>query len=394
MEKRNRGGLWGARLRVGFAPFRFLAFLLFASVPVSLVLTGCAAPGEPIERRAPVPTPISDLAAVQRGSDVILTFTLPRQTVQKLPLKSLPAVEIYRDFSPPGSASENFSLVATIPPSQLSQYTEQGHVRYPDPLPARDFAGNPGTDAVYSVRTRAAEKKESENSNLVAVPLAVPPKPISDAKAQVTHNAILLSWTVPSAIITGAPANILGFRIYRAELETPPGSASAGLRERKSALAQVGETDSSTTSFADIHFVFGATYEYSIRSVFPAGKETSESDDSNLVDVMPRDVFPPAAPQGLEVIFVPAQAGAPASLDLSWAISPETDVVGYNVYRSEQEGARGGRLNAALLRTPAFRDMNAVPGRRYFYTVTAVDTAGLESAASAAVLGGVPQSSH
>jgi fibronectin type 3 domain-containing protein len=81
-------------------------------------------------------------------------------------------------------------------------------------------------------------------------------------------------------------------------------------------------------------------------------------------------------------------------LDLSWAINPATNVVGYNVYRSEQEGAPGMRLNPELLLTPAFRDMNAVLGRPYFYTVTAVDRSGNESAASAAASGGIPAESQ
>jgi len=43
-----------------------------------------------------------------------------------------------------------------------------------------------------------------------------------------------------------------------------------------------------------------------------------------------------------------------------------------------------------LLLTPAFRDMNVQPGRRYFYTVTAVDRSGNESPVSEAVAGSVP----
>ena len=87
---------------------------------------------------------------------------------------------------------------------------------------------------------------------------------------------------------------------------------------------------------------------------------------------------------------IPAQGAAPAYLDLSWSISAENDIAGYNIYRSEQEGAAGRKQNPELLLTPAFRDMNAVPGRRYFYTVTAVDRVGNESPASAAASGEVP----
>ena len=97
---------------------------------------------------------------------------------------------------------------------------------------------------------------------------------------------------------------------------------------------------------------------------------------------------------GLVVALVPRGADTPAHLELSWAISPETDVAGYNVYRSEQAGAPGTRLTTDLLLTPAFRDMNVEPGHRYLYTVTAVDRSGNESPASEAISGGVPAESQ
>jgi fibronectin type 3 domain-containing protein len=106
------------------------------------------------------------------------------------------------------------------------------------------------------------------------------------------------------------------------------------------------------------------------------------------------DVYPPAAPTQLIATPVPTENGTPAHVDLSWAINPETDLAGYNVYRSDQSGVPGTRLNSQPLPTPTIRDMNAVPGRSYFYTVTAVDRTGNESAASAAVRVALPAESQ
>jgi hypothetical protein len=392
MKKISRDASWGIARAAALAPqslaIGFAAWICFFAI------SGCAAPGEPIERRPPVPTPISDLTALQQGSDVLLTFTLPKETVQRLPLKSPPSVEIYREFSTAEADRKKLSLVTTIPATMLSQYTAQGQIHCADTLRPEDFAQNPGAEAIYSVHTRASEKKESDDSNLVYVPLVVPPKPIDDAKAQVTHDAILLRWTPPAMTVTGSAANISGFHVYRSELESPPLSASANPPQRNLPLALVGETDPPAAIFADSHFSFGSTYEYLIRSVFRSPTGPLESDDSNLVEVTPRDIFPPATPQGLEVVLLPGEGNSPPSLDLSWAINQETDLAGYNVYRSEQEGARGERINPEPLRTPAFRDMNALPGHRYFYTVTAVDTAGTESSPSASVSGSIPAESH
>jgi len=157
--------------------------------------------------------------------------------------------------------------------------------------------------------------------------------------------------------------------------------------------------DAEAPPFQDTQFEFGASYVYSVRSVEEfAGGATIESGDSNLAEVSPRDTFPPAAPQGLVVVLVPRQGETPARLELSWSISPETDIAGYNVYRSEQEGARGVPVSETaaqkLLPTPAYSDMNVEPGHRYFYSVSAVDRAGNESVPSAAVSGDVPAESQ
>ena len=103
--------------------------------------------------------------------------------------------------------------------------------------------------------------------------------------------------------------------------------------------------------------------------------------------------LPPAAPENLVAVSVPAQPGEPAHIELSWQISPEPDVAGYNLYRSGQDGVPGTRQNMELLLTPAFRDMNVVSGGRYSYSVTALDRSGNESSTGTAVSGEVPAES-
>jgi fibronectin type 3 domain-containing protein len=72
-------------------------------------------------------------------------------------------------------------------------------------------------------------------------------------------------------------------------------------------------------------------------------------------------------------------------MDLSWSISPEEDLAGYHVFRSEQQGTREQRLTRDILLAPSFRDTSVTPDRRYTYWVTAVDRKGNESTRSASV---------
>jgi fibronectin type 3 domain-containing protein len=366
-------------------------------------LTGCAAPGEPVERKPQVPTAIADLAAQQQGNDVILTFTKPKETVERRPLKQTPAIEIYRKFEAvPGSAAPSAKavpeLILTIPPAMVDRYSQKDHVHVVSALDAGDLSQHIGWTAAYTVRTRASSKKESADSNHAEVRVYPAADPIEDVKTEVTHAGIILRWTPPKKTPAGTTPAIVAYHIYRAEaapgVQTQPEPAAntsvsvSEVPKLKVPFTRIGETPE--VSFQDMQVEFGATYVYSIRSVSQYPDVTLESADSNLIIVTPRDTFPPAAPQGLVVVLVTAQGENPAYLDISWAISPETDTAGYNVYRREQDGVAGTRLNSELLLTPAFRDMNAEPSHHYMYSATAVDRAGNESQASEPVSGSVP----
>jgi hypothetical protein len=239
-------------------------------------------------------------------------------------------------------------------------------------------------------------KKESTDSNRASVRVYPAADPIADLHSEVAHTGIILKWTPPQRTIVGSAPTIAAYHIYRAEAapelqpSTPPAASGvvAEVPKLKSPLARIGESTEPT--FQDKQIEFGKVFVYSVRSLLQYSEIAVESADSNLVIVTPRAIFPPEAPQNLTVVLVPAQGENSAYLDLSWAISPETDIAGYNVYRSEQDGVPGKRLNSELLLTPAFRDMNAVPGHQYVYTATAVDRAGNESPVSASASGGIP----
>lgn len=384
-----------------------LFHFLFSIFIFGFLLSGCASPGEPTERKAPVPAAVADLAAVQSGNDVILTFTPPKETAQHKPLKEIPTIEIYRDFEPaagaagaaPPQAPANPSLLVTIPPGMADQYAEKGQIRYADALTAEDFAQHPDGMAVYIVRARASVKRESADSNGADVRIYPALDPIGDLKAGIAHSTVELEWTAPQKTVVGTAPPVAGYRIYRAEAEAgPAGSAAAPVPEPGAAsfdlkprLAKIGDTES--TTFEDTQAELGRTYAYSVRSIAQYPGEALESADSNLAVVTVRDVIPPSAPVGLIAVCGPAQDGTPGYADLSWAISQETNIAGYSVYRSREAGVPGTRLNAMLLLSPAFRDMNTEPGQHY-YRVTATDRSGNESPASVAVSCGVPGESQ
>ena len=327
----------------------------------------------------------------------MLTFTLPKTTVENEPLSGQPTVEIFRSFAPaaasPAAATVTRVLAYTIPSAMVDKYVVEGKVSFPDPIPPDELAKHAGEQAIYIVRTRASKKVESRDSNPAAVHVFPAPKPPRDVSARVTRSAVELTWTPAEQNAAGGPSpTITGYRVFRAEVaqgseaeaEKDPAKA-----ELQSPLEMLGETAS--TTYRDTQFQFGRTYVYSVRSVAQFDSALVESADSKLIAVSPRDVFPPAAPQGLVAVIVPATEQAPAHIELSWSISAEPDVAGYNIYRSEAGSAEKLRLNRELLPTPVFHDMSTVPGRGYTYTVTAVSRSGNESEPSVAVPAVMPE---
>ena len=202
----------------------------------------------------------------------------------------------------------------------------------------------------------------------------------------------MLAWTPPERTTGGVRIpNITGYHVYRAEV-TPETSAAA-VQDASQAklvapLALLGP--SLGAEYSDATFAFGHTYLYTVRAVAQFGSDSFESADSKPSVISAKDVFPPATPQGVEAVVVPATAGTPAYVELAWDISPEADLAGYTVYRSEQPDTEGQRSNAELLPAPTFRDISVAPGRRYYYRVAAVDRSGNESARSPAITAEVP----
>ena len=338
---------------------------------------------------------------MQAGNDVILRFTLPNETVDRRPLKQPPAIEVYRIIRAAGPAIPASStvspaprLILTIPAAMVDQHIEQGRIRVVDSLKAEDFRPHAEDIAEYTVRTRASAKKESANSNPAVLRIYPAADPVADLNGEIVRSGVVLTWTAPQKTLIGSSPTISKYHLYRAELETDGATAptEAGNSKPKTPLLKIGESE--TQSYQDSLVEQGKSYLYSVRSLAQYPNAAIESGDSNYGKVTVKGTFPPSAPEGLVVVFVPAIGEAPAHIELSWAINPETDIAGYNVYRSEQEGATETRLNPELLLTPAFRDMNALPGRRYFYTVAAVDRSGNQSPISAAVSGGFPVESQ
>jgi fibronectin type 3 domain-containing protein len=197
---------------------------------------------------------------------------------------------------------------------------------------------------------------------------------------------VVLTWDCEQP--QGTPANIhYQYRIYRRAVDS-------------GADAKLADVECPDSRYEDRSIEWQKTYQYRITVVTAAKlKEgllpcpTSQSgvmpecvqvaeiegDDSPAQKVFTKDIYPPGVPTGLQAVFSgPRQA---SFVDLLWAPDTDADLAGYNVYRRE-EGTQPARINDGLVEASAYRDQNVVPGKTYWYSVSAVDLRGNESARS------------
>jgi hypothetical protein len=368
---------------------RLANFVFLGPALAFLFLASCGAPGEPTPPSPPVPAAITDLTAHQAGDGVQLVFTLPTKSIAGDRLTLPPAVEIVRgtpkaDGSPDATS---YRVVYTIPGSLVENYLSQGDVKFIDPVAPAEIRAHPGSSLVYVVRTQASKKRPSANSNAVSVRMFPVAEAIASLQARVTESAIELTWTAPTRTSGGDPlSGFSEYRIYRGEVDASTAEAAATDLSKvkwKAPLALLSGSDE--RAYRDTLFDFGKSYAYIVRTVVVVEGNPLESADSNPAIVSPRDTFSPASPQNLVVAALSGASPGSVLADLSWSINLETDLAGYRVYRSEVQDTRGALLTPDLLLAPAYRDTSVEAGHRYWYSVTAVDRAGNESDASAAV---------
>jgi hypothetical protein len=171
------------------------------------------------------------------------------------------------------------------------------------------------------------------------------------------------------------------YRIYRRE-EKLSGVLSGKESTGKDAIAgEVPSGKPGMAHFTDSSFEWEKTYLYRIAAVSivkrPDSETQVEGDDTSPVRVVAHDIFPPAAPVGLQAAY--SGEGQKPFIDLIWAPVTNADLAGYNVYRSDSANGAPVKLNTELVKSPSYRDSAVASGKTYTYSVSAVDVRGNES---------------
>jgi len=348
------------------------------------MLTACATIGPPQPPSLELPKPPKDLRAARKGDRVILTWTIPSATTDRHTVRSVGPTRICRGLEPElTQCGTPAGEAAAQPSSSKAQSSKQRATgSYTDSLGGQLQSDNPSSFVTYAVEVLNAGGRGAGLSNQVRVPLVRTLPPPRDFAATVTGQGVVLTWT--NDIRSVSPQSSIHYlhRIYRRQ---------EGSRE-ETVVSEIPAGGAPDRAFTDSSIEWEKTYEYHAETVTVIAQENQpevqvEGDDTPEVKIFADDVFPPAVPSGVQAVA--SGPGQTTFVDLVWAPVTDVDLDGYNVYRHE-EGSSAVKVNAELVKAPAYRDANVVSGKDYFYSVSAVDVRGNESARSEETSESVP----
>ncbi|MGW1256363.1 fibronectin type III domain-containing protein [Streptomyces sp. NPDC002513] len=221
----------------------------------------------------------------------------------------------------------------------------------------------------------------------VAVSLApttpdrVAPRAPASAKTTRGDGRATVSWA------RNPEADLAGYRVYRST--STPVAIDTAHRISGSGLL-------TGTSFTSTGLRNGTTYWFAVTAVDRSGNQSRPSAN---VSAVPADTTPPRAPDNLGADGygdidlngngVPDPEDDLGENHLSWGPSGDDDYstkdsfAGYNVYRATAPGGPWTKIrkaDARVVQDNAYADKDAPIGITAYYRVTAVDTAGNESA--------------
>ena len=284
-------------------------------------LVGCGYVGDPKPPSLDIPQVVTDLRAYEYGDKIIVQFSIPEQSTEALPLRSLSAVEVF-------AGPRSYSLLAP----------KTGALEYE--FAASDWVGR---DIELRVRATGPKGRVSAWSNVVKLTVIEPLELPSNLRVQNVREGVRLSWQGKGP----------RYRIFRANAAGEPQPLA----------------ESEPGDYLDQTSIYGMPYRYQVQAF---ASPTQQGVLTEPVPITPSDEFAPEVPAGVSGL------AANASVELAWQPGADEDLAGYNIYRAIEDGAF--ELLASGVRSPAYSDSKVVAGKRYRYSVTSVDATGNESA--------------
>jgi predicted small lipoprotein YifL len=350
-------------------------------IPVFIVMgtfTSCGKKGPILPPVPKIPQKIKEIQAIQRGEKIILMWNNPTAYLDGTPLSTLSEVSIWLHASPLEESTAMDSAVAKRFLGRARQrdsfkkeeFSKIANNEMNTPFAFKYIYILSGSAAfsrrhVFGIKVKDKRGRMSEFSDLRVIDPVMLSMPPQGLRASAFRDRIEIQWNPPNENIDrSSPPNYKGYNIYRSE--------GGGYQLLNSALVNGNK-------FRDRSVLIGSNYQYIVRASATRKPPFLESDDSQAVEVIYKDSFPPAVPTGLMTV-----AGE-SFIALSWEIPQDPDLAGFRVWRIAEEEEDFTLLTPDPIWENAYSDSRIEKNITYWYAVTALDKSGNESQRSETV---------
>jgi len=342
-------------------PARWVEFgELVASVPVI--------PPAPPDVALAEPTPVDPSTGALPGTMVTVLEKLSAQKLQQGKVEEAPT----RGSRTPTPVAAVTATESDVLHRFYSAVAFSARGRPGPPSPNADFALIEAPEppafvsAPYSETMVALEWPPSGGILGFLFNSALPPEeaPLNDL-----FEPIVQPPTTAAVPQVGVPTGPVKYNVYR-ELEpdpfAPPDTVGP-LPWAETPPMPINAAPLDTTTFSD-SVEFNRERCYVVRAVRGTPPNLIEGDASVPNCFTPVDLFPPAAPARLVAV---ADEGG---ISLIWEPNAEPDLAGYLILRGEPTDATLQPLTPTPVTEARFRDTHVSAGKKYVYTVVAVDS--------------------
>lgn len=316
-----------------------------------VVLVACGKKTAPIPPQAVIPAPVADLAYQLDKNGVTLFWSPPEVSEQGAGLPAIDKFLVERAVYDLGS----FCADCPVRYTELSSIGEFEDGGKRQKITLREENLRPGHIYFYRVSTKLGWRVVSRPSKAVSFRWQLAVSAPVALRGLAGEEQVSLTWQPPVADLDGAPVDgPLQYQVFR--------SVTGG------DFMPLGDPVVALT-YTDQQVENGLSYRYKIRAARLSGGTGIFSD---MVEVSPRDLTPPPAPQGLSLI------DTPVGVRILWKPLAVADLGGYLILRRSAESGSGqafkviGRVAAPLT---SFVDKNPSDHETCYYALKAFDLA-------------------
>ncbi len=353
-------------------------FSAFLASQLMLFSLCCGKKGNILPPLMRLPQTAENIGITQKDDQIILTWQNPTAYEDGSTLSMIEKIEIWvleetaaEEAKMAEISTEEFEKTAklhvTITEDKIQESAKQEGSAQGRMECSYDLAEKESLSKKYTFGLRVKDNKRySPFSELISLKPMVLPLPPTEVAAEVFQDRVEVRWNSPlKNRDQSSPPNVKGYIIYRSSEEGEPTRLNATLVKG--------------LKYKDRNFAFGQKYRYFVRACATDSAPYLESEDSEGVEILPKDTFAPQPPKGL--ISVAGQD----VLSISWDANTEDDLEGYRVWRREEGAVEFRLLTQNPIKESAYNDRAVERGKLYAYAVTALDKDGNESQKSESV---------